>query len=136
MKGLSSDGKKYKVTILRDTRSSQSLLLRKALPNIDANITNDNVLMRDRLQISAVPLADIYLDCPIKTGNVVVGIRDVEFPVTGVILLLGNVIVTEKPVTETFEPDSDGFVNPCCVVTHSQRSSLDEECVTPIDCEA
>ena len=119
---LSSDGKKYKVTILRDTGSSQSLLLRKALPNIDGNITDDNIIMRDLSQISAVPLANIYLDCPIKTGNVMVGLRDVEFPATGVTLLLGNdlagrlvvpnVIVTDKPVTETFL---------CC---HSQSKIL------------
>ena len=75
-----------------------------------------------------------------------IGIREVEFPVTGVTLLLGNdlagcliapnVIVTEKTVSETLEPDSDCFANPSCVVTRSQKSSLDEPSVNPIDFEA
>ena len=63
---LSSEGEKFKVTILRDTGASQSLLLRKALPNIDTNITNDSVIMRDLSGISTAPLANNYLDCPIK----------------------------------------------------------------------
>ena len=143
---LSPDGEKYKVTILRDTGASQSLILRKALPNIDVNMTNDNVLTRDLSLIPCtVPLANIYLDCPIKKGNVVVGIRDAEFPVTGITFLLGNdlagrlvvpnVIVTEKPVSETLEPDPDCFVNPSCVVTRSKKPCLDESSVTLVDFE-
>ena len=143
---LSSDGEKFKVTILHDTGASQSLLLRNALPKMDANITKDSVIMRDLSGISTAPLANIYLDCPIKKGNVMIGIREVEFPVIGVTLLLGNglagclispnIIVTEKPVSETLEPDSDCFVNPSCVVTRSQKSSLDEPSVNPVNFEA
>ncbi|XP_064088186.1 uncharacterized protein LOC135202611 [Macrobrachium nipponense] len=143
---LNSDGDKYKVRILRDTGASQSLLLRSALPNIEANVTNEHVLVKDLSQISKVPLANVHLDCPIKKGNVLVGIRDIEFPVKGVTLLLANdlagrlvvpnVIVMEKPVGENLEPDPDCSVNPSCVVTRSQKSSSDESKVTSVNFEA
>ncbi|XP_064113196.1 LOW QUALITY PROTEIN: uncharacterized protein LOC135219913 [Macrobrachium nipponense] len=143
---LNSDGDKYKVRILRDTGASQSLLLRSALPNVEANVTNEHVLVKDLSQISKVPLANVHLDCPIKKGNVLVGIRDIEFPVKGVTLLLANdlagrlvvpnVIVMEKPVGENLEPDPDCSVNPSCVVTRSQKSSSDESKVTSVNFEA
>ncbi|XP_068249716.1 uncharacterized protein [Palaemon carinicauda] len=143
---LNSDGDKYKVRILRDTGASQSLLLRNALPNIEANVTNEHVLVKDLSQISKVPLANVHLDCPIKKGNVLVGIRDIEFPVKGVTLLLANdlagrlvvpnVIVMEKPVGVNIEPDPDCSVNPSCVVTRSQKSSSDESKVTSVNFEA
>ena len=108
-------------------------------------MTSDSVIMSDLSGISRVPLANIYLDCPIKKGNVVIGVRDVEFPVTGVTWLLGNdlagrlvspnVIVTEKPVNETLEPGSDCLLNPSCVVTRSMKSRLDEPSDTPVDCK-
>ena len=91
-----------------------------------------------------------YLQLPLLIFILIVPLRqvmrEVKFPVTGVTLLLGNdlagrlispnIIVTEKPVSETPEPDSDCFVNPSCVVTRSQKSSLDEPSVNPIDFEA
>ena len=143
---LNSNEEKHRVRILRDTGANQSLILRKALPNIEVNRTNDTVLTRDLSLIpSAVPLAKIYLDCPIKKGNVMVGIRDNEFPVPGITFLLGNdlaghlivpnVIVTEKPVSETLEPDSDCCVKPSCVVTRSKKPHLDEPSVTHLDFE-
>ena len=142
---LSENERKHKVRILRDTGGSQSLLLRRALPKVEANMTNDSVITVDLTGMSTVPLANIYLDCPIKKGNVLVGIRDVDFPVSGVTLLLcndlagrlvtPNVIVTEKPMGETLELDPDCSVNPSLVVTRSQKNPVDETPVTSIDLE-
>ena len=141
---LSPNEQKHKVKILRDTGASQSLLLRKALPDVQTKMTDEYVIATDLTGTATVPLASIYLDCPIKEGNVLVGIREVDFPVAGVTLLLGNdlagrlvtpnVIVTEKPVDETLDKQSE-LPSPSLVVTRSQKPPINETPITPIDFE-
>ena len=48
------------------------------------------MLMKDLTRTTSIPLAEIYLDCPLVKGKVVLGILDSDMPVDGVNLLLGN----------------------------------------------
>ncbi|XP_064120175.1 uncharacterized protein LOC135224780 [Macrobrachium nipponense] len=67
---LTSDGGEHKLKMLRDTGASQSLILRKAIPDINKALNGDFVLLRDLTRTSRAPLADIYIDCPLKKGSV------------------------------------------------------------------
>ena len=136
---LTPEGKKHKVRILRDTGAAQSLLLGSALPNIYDNLTEDSVLLKDLSQTTSVPLANICLDCPLKQGSVLIGVRDTEFPVQGVTLLLGNdlagnlvvpnLVVTKQPISKDLNHDSEEDERnlvPSCAVTRSQKSPVDD----------
>ncbi|XP_064118979.1 uncharacterized protein LOC135223988 [Macrobrachium nipponense] len=87
---LGEKEQKSRVTILRDTGAALTLLHSKALPNVENNLTGEKVVVRDLTGISSIPLASVYLDCPLVKGKVELGVIDTELPVKGVSLLLGN----------------------------------------------
>ena len=119
-----SENDRNSVTVLRDTGAAISLLSSKALPNIKTCLTGEKLLMKDLTRTTSIPLAEIYLDCPLVKDKVVLGILDSDMPVDGVNLLLGNdlagnltvpnLVISSTPVE--VEPD----VNPVAVVTRSQ----------------
>ena len=80
--------------------------------------------MKVLTRTTSIPLSEIYLDCPLVKGKVVLSILDSDMPVDSVNLLLGNdlagnltvpnLVISSTPVE--VEPD----VNPVAVVTRSQ----------------
>ncbi|XP_068214080.1 uncharacterized protein [Palaemon carinicauda] len=67
---LGEKEQKSKFTILRDTGAALTLLHGKALPNVENNLTGEKVVVRDLTEISSIPLASVYLDCPLVKGKV------------------------------------------------------------------
>ena len=123
---LGEDHGKVKIKILRDTAAALSLLHYEAIPNINDKLSGEKVNIKDLTETSSVPLADIFLDCPLVKKAVKVGIRYKELPVEGIHLLLGNdlagklvvpnLIVSEYPVNDNDKSEA----SPLNVVTRAQ----------------
>ena len=128
---------KNSVTVLRDTGAALSLLNVKALPNVKTCLTGEKVFVKDLSNTTSIPLAEIYLNCPLVNGKVTVGIWDADMPVEGVNLLLGNdlagsltvpnLLVSCNPVLDfTQMPvESEPSIFPDTVVTRSQTLNDD-----------
>ena len=89
-------GGPVKVSILRDTGASQSLLLRSKLPKGVIEATRETVMIEGiggkRVKI---PLCKITLKSQWKTGPIKVGVVD-KLPMKGISLILGNEVRTKK----------------------------------------
>ena len=89
-------GGPVKVSILRDTGASQSLLLRSKLPKGVIEATRETVMIEGiggkRVKI---PLCKITLKSQWKTGPIKVGVVD-KLPMKGISLILGNEVKTKK----------------------------------------
>ena len=85
-----------KVSILRDTGASQSLLLRSKLPKGVIEATRETVMIEGiggkRVKI---PLCKITLKSQWKNGPIKVGVVD-KLPMKGISLILGNEVRTKK----------------------------------------
>ena len=85
-----------KVSILRDTGASQSLLLRSKLPKGVIEATRETVMIEGisgkRVKI---PLCKITLKSQWKDGPIKVGVVD-KLPMRGISLILGNEVRTKK----------------------------------------
>ena len=88
-------GGPVKVSILRDTGASQSLLLRNKLPKGLIEATRETVMIegigRKRVKI---PLCKIILKSQWKNGPIKVGVVE-KLPMKGISLILGNEIETK-----------------------------------------
>ena len=84
-----------KVKILRDTGSTQSMILHKIVPNV--TLLDENVLVKDLSNTSLLPLSNIHLDCEYVTGNVKIAVIDRDFPLHDVHVLLGNDLACKNP---------------------------------------
>ena len=84
------------VSILRDTGTSQSLLLRNKLPKGVIEATREAVMIEGiggkRVKI---PLRKITLKSQWKNGPIQVGVGD-KLPMKGISLILGNEVKTKK----------------------------------------
>ena len=89
-------GGPVKVSILRDTGASQSLLLRSKLPKGVIEATRETVMIEGiggkRVKI---PLCKITLKSQWKNGPMKVGVVD-KLPMKGISLILGNEVRTKK----------------------------------------
>ena len=89
-------GGPVKVSILRDTGASQSLLLRSKLPKGVIEATRETVMIEGiggkRVKI---PLCKITLKSQWKDGPIKVGVVD-KLPMRGISLILGNEVRTKK----------------------------------------
>ena len=86
------------IKILRDTGSSQSLILADILPFSEKTFSGTSVLIQGvECGFVNVPLHNIYLSSDLVTGLVAVGIRP-SLPFRGVHLLLGNDLAGDKVV--------------------------------------
>ena len=89
-------GGPVKVSILRDTGASQSLLLRSKLPKGVIEATRETVMIEGiggkRVKI---PLCKITLKSQWKNGPIKVGVVD-KLPMRGISLILGNEIETKR----------------------------------------
>ena len=92
----SPHGEPVKVSILRDTGASQSLLLRSKLPKRVIEATRETVMIEGiggkRVKI---PLCKITLKSQWKNGPMKVGVVD-KLPMKGISLILGNEVRTKK----------------------------------------
>lgn len=98
---LNSDlSKATLVKILRDTGSSQSLILAQTLPFSDESFSGENVLIKgvDSVDYTSVPLHNVYLSSNLISGPITVGVRS-SLPFEGVNFLLGNDLAGDKVVT-------------------------------------
>lgn len=123
------------VRILRDTGTSQSIMLADVLPFSGESSCGSNILVRGiEMQVVPVPMHHVHLNCTLVSGLVKVGIRK-SLPVKGITFILGNDLaggkvmpgleVTDLPNTiadEMFNVHPEVF--PACAVTRAQSKKF------------
>ncbi|XP_063598689.1 uncharacterized protein LOC134775159 [Penaeus indicus] len=136
---MSSD-KSYPVRILRDTASSQSVLVKASMPFVENSYTGEFVVIRGFGGTVILPLARIFLRSDLVDRYITVGVHDFPLPVSEATLLLGNDVAGEcvvpdpivRPVpsgvnpTESLENEYP-YLFPSCAVTRSMSKGTDEE---------
>ena len=125
------------IKILRDTGSSQSLLLTDTLPFSYDSYSGSNVLIKgvDSVDYSSIPLHNVYLASKLVSGPVNVGIKP-SLPFKGISLLFGNDLAGDKVVTDPILIDKPCFdqysdfieeefpdLYPSCVVTRAMATA-------------
>ena len=123
--------KQYNLRLMRDTGSSQSFVVRRAVPGIENCLTQDSVVVSSLGGVTTVPRAKLNLSCGLFNGDAIVGVVD-SLPVPEVDFLIANdvagslvvpdpivvpVSLTDSHSVET-EVDSDVF--PSCVLERSK----------------
>ncbi|CAI5657377.1 unnamed protein product [Oreochromis niloticus] len=123
------------ITILRDTGAAQTLILRGILPFSDFSFCGSDALVWGvKMDVLRVPLHKVFLQSPLVSGPVTVGVRD-YLPVPGVAMILGNDLangkvfftprVVENPVPDTLISDPAAershSVFPACAVTRAHK---------------
>ena len=93
------------ITILRDTRASQSLILADTLPFSKKTSSGTSVIQGVECGFVNVSLHNIYLFSDLVNGPVAVGIRQ-TLPFKGVLLLLVNDLAGDKVVVNPLETDT------------------------------
>ena len=126
------------IKVLRDTGSSQSLMLSDTLPFSDSSFSGNHVLIKgvDSDDFVSVPLHDVHLKSRLVSGPVTVGVR-ASLPFGGIQLLLGNdlagdkvvvdPIVSDKPcVDQSVDPveQENPDLDPACAVTRSMSKKV------------
>ncbi|XP_037774676.1 uncharacterized protein LOC119571446 [Penaeus monodon] len=86
---MSSD-KSYPVRILRDTASSQSVLVKASMPFVENSYTGEFVVFRGFGGTVTLPLARIFLRSDLVDRYITIGVHDYPLPVSGATLLIGN----------------------------------------------
>lgn len=116
------------VTILRDTGAAVSLIQKHSVPGIEKAYTGEKVVVAALGSRLPCPVAEVYLDSPLYSGNIQLLVTDQPFEVPGIQLLLGNEpessevvllpLVVDTPTTthETTDPE----IFPVCAVTRAQ----------------
>jgi hypothetical protein len=140
---ISPNGDSAKFTpirILRDTGSSQSLLLRDVIPLSEKTFTGSDALIQGvECGFLNVPLHVVNLKSDFVNGPVTVGVMH-SLPVTGVHLLLGNdlagdkvvvnPLVTANPSLDQIDPIENEIpeLYPGCAVTRAMaKKALSNE---------
>ena len=122
---VAEDRPRTNVSILRDTGSSLSVIVKDVLPLTEETFTGQTVLIRGvEMGQEEVPLHRIYLSSNLVTGYVIVGVKP-ELPFKGISILLGNdlakgrilpdPIVTVNPDPTMKEENEDLYPN--CAIT-------------------
>ena len=90
--------KRVEIKILRDTRATQSLMVRDDMPRESETATGERVVIQGvGGNVVCVPLYQISLDSEIVCGTVIVGVVD-SLPMQGISMLLGNDLAGERVV--------------------------------------
>ena len=135
---LGSENKVVPINILRDTGAAQTIMSKDVISNITTAYTGEKVILSDLSSHPSYPLAKVYIQCPLVSGEVQVAIKSDELPVPGVQLLLGNdlagslvvpnLTVVESPLetspTEALDTATPHLF-PSCAVTRSQSKNKD-----------
>ncbi|XP_074648994.1 uncharacterized protein LOC141904313 [Tubulanus polymorphus] len=128
------------VKMLRDSGSSQSLILENTLPLSDKTYTGRDVLIKGvGNEVLSIPLHKVHLNSAIINGSFVVGVCT-SIPVKDIKFLLGNDIaggeVNLNPVVSLIPNCDEATENlieitpglfPACVTTRSRSKSLETE---------
>ena len=94
------------ITIIQDTRASQSLILADTLPFSEKTSSGTSVLIQGvECGFVNVPLHNIYLSPDLVNGPMAVGIRQI-LPFKGVHLLLGNDLAGDSVVSNPLVTDT------------------------------
>ncbi|XP_064103297.1 uncharacterized protein LOC135213249 [Macrobrachium nipponense] len=99
------------VKLMRDTGSSQSLVVRGAVPGLEDCLTNDKVIVRSIGGLTSLPRARVHLDCGIFKGDIIVGIVE-SLPIPGVDVLVGNDAAGNRVVPDPVVCDTPLEVSP------------------------
>ena len=124
----------HNVTILRDTASDQSLIIKSALPGVEKAYTGETTVVEDLSGKPGYPLAKVHLDSDLISGEVVLGVRDKPFPAKEAQVLLSNdlagplvvpnMTVVRTPVsvspTLSLEQEYPDLFPSCAVTTRQQ----------------
>ncbi|KAK3869722.1 hypothetical protein Pcinc_024950 [Petrolisthes cinctipes] len=121
----------HSVTILRDSGSVRTFVLREAISSFPQCQTGHSLVVRGLFSKGEVPLCKVFLQSAVMTGYVSAGIVD-ELPVAGVSMILGNDVAgsTMFPHSQSVSqncasPDQEpSEVSPACVVTRSNSRRL------------
>ena len=90
---VSDSDSPVKVRILRDTGSTQSIILKSVFPSV--KVLDENVIIKDLSSTVLLPLVEVNLDCPYSKGKVKLALRDEDFPLPDVQVILGNDLAGE-----------------------------------------
>ncbi|KAK4326574.1 hypothetical protein Pmani_002888 [Petrolisthes manimaculis] len=121
----------HPVTILRDSGSVRTFVLREAISSFPQCQTGHSLVVRGLFSKGEVPLCKIFLQSAVMTGYVSAGIVN-ELPVAGVSMILGNDVAGSSmfPHSPSVSPNcaspeqEPSEVSPACVVTRSHSRSL------------
>ena len=126
---VGNEDKAKPVSILRDTRVSQSLMLKDILLLSEQSYTGSNVLIQGvKSEVISIPLHIVNLHTELVSGPVMVGAMT-SLPVEGISLILGNDLArnwiicmcsTPRLSTESEESElQQSGVFPSCAVTRA-----------------
>ena len=97
---VGDENSSQKVKILRDTGTTQSLMLDSVLPLTESSFTGANVLISGvEMGVLEVPLHEVNIKSSLINGNIVIGMRP-SLPVEGISLILGNDLAGEKVMVD------------------------------------
>ncbi|KAK4296090.1 hypothetical protein Pmani_031391 [Petrolisthes manimaculis] len=121
----------HPVTILRDSGSVRTFVLREAISSFPQCQTGHSLVVRGLFSKGEVPLCKIFLQSAVMTGYVSAGIVN-ELPVAGVSMILGNDVAGSSmfPHSPSVCPNcaspeqEPSEVSPACVVTRSHSRRL------------
>ncbi|KAK4310933.1 hypothetical protein Pmani_017539 [Petrolisthes manimaculis] len=121
----------HPVTILRDSGSVRTFVLREAISSFPQCQTGHSLVVRGLFSKGEVPLCKIFLQSAVMTGYVSAGIVN-ELPVAGVSMILGNDVAGSSmfPHSPSVSPNcaspeqEPSEVSPACVVTRSHSRRL------------
>ena len=152
-----SDSPKYPVTILRDTGSTQSLLLVGEAPLTEGSSLDTNVsIMGISNESFDVPLHRLCLQSDLVSGPITVGITpSLPRGLEGITLILGNDVAGTRVVVDPYMTDRPSTVDnteklekefpgmfPSCVTTRAMSRKAIEtpscnlsECTSNVDLE-
>ncbi|XP_068225197.1 uncharacterized protein [Palaemon carinicauda] len=124
-------GRSVPVRIVRDTCSSNSLIVKGKVPGLEKTFTSDRLVVRSLGGLVTVPLCRLYLHCGLLARYVTVGVVD-ELPIRGVDFLMGNDLAGGKVVPSPIvvdtplevSPVEDPVLYPSCVVQRSRSLAV------------
>ncbi|XP_068218551.1 uncharacterized protein [Palaemon carinicauda] len=124
-------GRSVPVRIVRDTCSSNSLIVKGKVPVLEKYFTSDRLVVRSLGGLVTVPLCRLYLHCGLLARYVTVGVVD-ELPIRGVDFLMGNDLAGGKVVPSPIvvdtplevSPVEDPVLYPSCVVQRSRSLAV------------
>ena len=97
---VGDENSSQKVKILRDTGSTQSLMLDSVMPLTENSFTGANVLISGvEMGVLEVPLHEVNIKSSLINGNIVIGMRP-SLPVEGISLILGNDLAGERVMVD------------------------------------
>ena len=97
---VGDENSSQKVKILRDTGTTQSLMLDSVLPLTENSFTGAKVLISGvEIGVLEVPLHEVNIKSSLINGNIVIGMRP-SLPVEGISLILGNDLAGEKVMVD------------------------------------